>query len=85
MPSMSCRGKMEPQSTTTMSSSYSNAVMFLPTSPRPPSGMILSFPIGFRLLPFQKTHKYCNTIHPQRTGSGQKKRKANKHMQRMAI
>ena len=37
------RGKIEPQSTTTMSSPNSKAVMFLPTSPNPPSGIILSF------------------------------------------
>src|SRR6202020_3001571 len=43
MPSMSAVGKRRPVSTTTMRSSYSTTVMFLPISPRPPSGRTRSF------------------------------------------
>ena len=39
-PRCSSRGNARPASTTTIVPSASNAVMFLPTSPRPPSGMI---------------------------------------------
>src|SRR5664279_1720503 len=42
MPSISSRGNARPQSTTTILPRYSTAVMFLPISPIPPSGMILS-------------------------------------------
>src|SRR5438309_3650556 len=38
MPSMSAVGKRRPVSTTTIRSSYSTTIMFLPISPRPPSG-----------------------------------------------
>src|ERR687894_20418 len=38
MPSMSAVGKRRPVSTTTRRPSYSTTVMFLPISPRPPSG-----------------------------------------------
>src|SRR5581483_12483685 len=38
-PSISSSGNMSPQSTTTMSSSSSNTIMFLPISPNPPRGM----------------------------------------------
>src|SRR3954447_14085649 len=49
-PRCSSRGKARPASTTTIESSASYAVMFLPTSPRPPSGMILQEPIRIRSL-----------------------------------
>src|SRR5256885_10078301 len=42
IPNISSSGNMRPQSMTTMSSPYSNTYMFLPISPTPPSGMILS-------------------------------------------
>ena len=42
MPSISSLGKIDPQSTTMMSSPYSKTVMFLPISSTPPSGMIRS-------------------------------------------
>src|SRR6266576_4973411 len=42
IPNISSSGNMSPQSMTTMSSPYSNTYMFLPISPTPPSGMILS-------------------------------------------
>ncbi len=42
MPGISSRGNMEPTSTTTMSSPYSNTVMFMPISPNPPRGMMRS-------------------------------------------
>src|SRR4051812_25710266 len=38
MPTISAVGKRRPTSTTTMRSSYSKTVMFLPISPSPPSG-----------------------------------------------
>src|ERR671937_2960137 len=38
IPSISLVGNMSPVSTTTISSPYSTTVMFLPISPRPPSG-----------------------------------------------
>src|SRR4051795_2277094 len=38
MPSISLVGNIRPVSTTTISPSYSTTVMFLPISPRPPSG-----------------------------------------------
>src|ERR1700761_3151610 len=38
IPSMSVVGKRSPVSTTTIRPSYSTTVMFLPISPRPPSG-----------------------------------------------
>src|SRR6188508_2533355 len=41
-PRCSSRGKARPASTTTISSPSSYTVMFLPTSPRPPRGMIRS-------------------------------------------
>ena len=44
MPSMSSPGKAMPQSTITMLSSYSKAVMFMPICSKPPKGMIFSFP-----------------------------------------
>src|SRR5579859_4432117 len=40
MPSISGSGKARPQSTTRISPAASMAVMFLPTSPTPPSGMM---------------------------------------------
>ena len=40
IPNMSSSGNARPQSTTTMLSPYSNAVMFMPICSRPPSGMI---------------------------------------------
>src|SRR5581483_4695176 len=43
-PRCSSRGNARPASTTTIESSASYTVMFLPTSPRPPSGMILQVP-----------------------------------------
>src|SRR5687767_13088920 len=42
MPSISSSGNMSPASTTTMSSPHSIAIMFLPISPTPPSGMTRS-------------------------------------------
>ena len=42
MPSISSSGKERPQSTTTILSSYSKAVMFMPICSRPPKGMIFS-------------------------------------------
>src|SRR6202521_2833821 len=45
-PRCSSRGKARPASTTTIESSASKTVMFLPTSPRPPSGMMRQTPIG---------------------------------------
>src|SRR5262245_15101796 len=42
MPYISSSGNIRPQSMTTMSSPYSTTYMFLPISPTPPSGMILS-------------------------------------------
>ena len=44
MPSMSSSGKERPQSTTTMLSPYSKAVIFRPICSSPPRGMIFSFP-----------------------------------------
>src|SRR3954453_19182615 len=38
MPSWSGAGNIRPVSTTTMRPSYSTTIMFLPISPRPPSG-----------------------------------------------
>src|SRR3954454_920775 len=38
MPTISAVGKRSPTSTTTMLSSYSRTIMFLPISPSPPSG-----------------------------------------------
>ena len=49
IPSISSSGKESPQSTTTILSSYSKAVMFIPICSRPPSGMILSFEDDLRL------------------------------------
>src|SRR6185295_7824594 len=42
MPYIPSSGNMRPASTTTMSSPSSTAIMFLPISPTPPSGMIRS-------------------------------------------
>src|SRR6185503_12342649 len=42
MPSIPSSGNIRPASTTTMSSPTSIAIMFLPISPTPPSGMIRS-------------------------------------------
>ena len=47
IPSISSSGKASPQSTTTMLSSYSNAVIFIPICSRPPSGMIFNLDVGF--------------------------------------
>src|SRR6266404_7560115 len=44
-PRCSSRGNARPASTTTIEPSASKTVMFLPTSPRPPSGMIRQTPI----------------------------------------
>ena len=41
MPSISSLGNATPQSRTTILPWYSTAVMFLPISPRPPSGTIV--------------------------------------------
>src|SRR5919206_3044295 len=49
-PRCSSRGNARPASTTTIESSDSYAVMFLPTSPSPPSGMILQTPIRLESL-----------------------------------
>src|SRR5579864_5250986 len=49
-PRCSSRGNARPASTTTTESSASYAVMFLPTSPRPPSGMMRQTPIDRRSL-----------------------------------
>ena len=46
MPSISSLGKMDPQSTTTISSSYSKTVMFLPISSTPPRETIRSLLTG---------------------------------------
>src|SRR5918997_1238053 len=43
MPSWSGVGNIRPVSTTTILPSYSTTVMFLPISPRPPSGITRSF------------------------------------------
>src|SRR5699024_3660806 len=43
MPSMSSSGKESPQSTTTILSSNSKAVMFIPICSSPPRGMIRNF------------------------------------------
>src|SRR5208337_1671271 len=45
-PSSSASGNMMPQSTTSRVPSYSYAIMFIPNSPKPPSGMALS--LAFR-------------------------------------
>src|SRR3954466_8220072 len=50
MPNISSSGKARPQSITTMSSPYSNRVMFRPISPTPPSGRTRSTP-GATLTP----------------------------------
>ena len=42
-PSISSSGNDKPQSTTIISSSYSNTVMFFPTSCNPPNGIIFNF------------------------------------------
>ena len=42
MPCISALGKVSPASISTSSPSASNTVMFLPTSPSPPSGMIFT-------------------------------------------
>src|SRR6478609_5289537 len=42
IPNISSSGNIRPQSMTTISSRYSKTYMFLPISPTPPSGMILS-------------------------------------------
>src|ERR671916_700398 len=44
-PGISAVGKRRPQSTTTIRSSYSKTVMFLPISPSPPSGRTRSVPL----------------------------------------
>src|SRR4051812_43518168 len=44
MPSISAVGKRSPTSTTTMRSSYSRTIMFLPISPSPPRGRTRSVP-----------------------------------------
>jgi hypothetical protein len=41
---------MTPQSTTSIVPSYSYAIMFIPNSPKPPSGMALSFPFRDEIL-----------------------------------
>ena len=46
MPYISSSGKPRPQSAITMSSPYSYTVIFLPTSPRPPNGIIFNFGDG---------------------------------------
>src|ERR1700727_2629660 len=49
IPSMSVVGNRRPVSTTTIRPSYSSTIMFLPISPRPPSGRTRSWPlIGYR-------------------------------------
>src|SRR3954468_23679080 len=45
MPTISAVGKRRPTSTTTMRSSYSTTVMFLPISPRPPRGRTRRVPL----------------------------------------
>src|SRR3977135_291441 len=45
MPTISWVGKRRPTSTTTMRPSYSTTVMFLPISPRPPSGRTRRTPL----------------------------------------
>src|SRR3972149_5698781 len=48
-PSISSSGNIRPQSTTTMSSPHSMAIIFLPISPRPPRGMTRNVGCGIRL------------------------------------
>src|SRR3954465_5016875 len=45
MPTISAVGKRRPTSTTTIEPSYSTTVMFLPISPRPPSGRTRRVPL----------------------------------------
>src|SRR5215218_4088170 len=44
MPTISAVGKRSPTSTTTIRSSYSRTIMFLPISPSPPSGRTRNVP-----------------------------------------
>src|SRR3954469_19191963 len=46
MPIISAVGKRRPTSTTTIRSSYSTTVMFLPISPSPPRGMTRNGPLN---------------------------------------
>ena len=64
MPGISSSGKLNPQSTMTMSLLYSTTVMFLPISPTPPSGMIFSlfamlFPRFPFVFPFLSQYHFC--------------------------
>jgi len=52
IPNISSSGNDNPQSTTIISSSYSNTVMFFPTSCNPPNGIIFNFPFLNTLLLF---------------------------------
>ncbi len=45
MPSISAVGNISPVSTTTILPPYSITVMFLPISPKPPSGNTRSLPV----------------------------------------
>src|SRR5258708_29169345 len=49
-PSNSASGNMRPASMTMMSSPQRTAMQFMPNSPRPPRGMICSFPVGMGTL-----------------------------------
>src|SRR5258708_3442444 len=51
MPSISGVGKRRPTSTTTILPPYSTTVMFLPISPRPPSGSTRSFSAAILSVP----------------------------------
>src|SRR5262249_58699830 len=69
MPTISSSGNMSPQSMTTMVSSYSTAVIFFPTEPTPPSGMILTLlatrfphPYGVRREPSRNARQALRRI-----------------------
>ena len=57
IPSMSSSGNARPQSTTTMLSSYSKAVMFIPICSSPPSGITFSLDVPLR--PLREAVRSC--------------------------
>src|SRR5918911_845241 len=74
-PRCSSRGNARPASTITISPSSSKTVMFLPTSPRPPSGMILRARSGIgevktgRLPTLQETRPHADGTTVRATAS----------------
>src|SRR5881394_4224429 len=80
MPSISGVGNISPVSTTTILPSYSTTVMFLPISPRPPSGRTRSFAAiglgdhryadGIQRLANRRALRLIDWDHRQAQGSG---------------